>query len=238
MTRTTSARASDRPTVLIADIDADVRRQLADLLGSAGFDSIQATSGFGAIELARDEQPWLTLVDLRLPDISGYEVCSELREEFGNDLGIVLLSADRTEPMDRSAGLLVGADEYLVKPLDASELLARIRRLSKRVVRTVPAHEVARLELPANLTPRELEVLTLLAAGAKPREIAATLVISEKTVSSHLQRVLAKLGVSSRTQAVALAYSRGLVRLPVERAGTQRYKGPRRRSSDRVETAA
>ena len=64
-----------------------------------------------AVALARRERPWLVVLDVRLPDISGYEVCRQLRDEFGNELGIVFVSADRTEPMDHAAGLLVGADD-------------------------------------------------------------------------------------------------------------------------------
>jgi DNA-binding NarL/FixJ family response regulator len=199
-------------TVLIVDTDERLRSELKELLGDAGFGSIEAVTGRDAVALARREQPWLVVLDVRLPDISGYEVCRELRDEFGDGLGIVFVSADRTEPMDLAAGLLVGADDYMAKPFDASEMLARIRRLSRRAAFAPgPAPPVVAMDW--KLTSRELEVLKQLADGHRPREIATALVISEKTVSSHLQRVLAKLGVNSRTQAVAVAYRDGLIEI-------------------------
>jgi DNA-binding NarL/FixJ family response regulator len=218
----------DCGSILIVDTDVELRSALSDLFGRAGFECVQATSGEEAVALARRDRPWLALLDLRLPDISGYEVCRQLRDEFGDELAIVFLSADRTEPMDRAAGFLVGADDYVVKPFDSGELLARVRRLSKRA----PARHqtTAEVRQESSLTPRELEVLTLLAQGRRPRAIASSLVISEKTVSSHLQRVLVKLGVNSRTQAVAIAYRDGLISASSIDDGVDQA-GPRRRAS-------
>jgi DNA-binding NarL/FixJ family response regulator len=205
---------SGRSAILIVDTDSELRTRLANLLEGAGFHSIHAVAGLEAVALARRERPWLAVVDLRLPDISGYEVCSELREEFGDELAIILVSADRTEPMDRAAGFLVGADDYFAKPFDSGELLARVRRLFKRASSPRPTSAATGAAPGGDLTPRELEILTLLSAGKRPREIAAALFISEKTVSSHLQRVLTKLDVRSRTEAVAVAYREGLIRPP------------------------
>ena len=225
----------DRGAILIVDTDEELRSRLADLFEGAGLDSIQAETGQDAVALARRERPLVVLLDLRLPDISGYEVCRTLRDEFGEELAIVFLSADRVEPMDRSAGLLVGADDYVVKPFDAGELLARVRRLTGRAsARRRP--QPVELAAESNLTPREREVLTLLAHGRKPREIAAFLVISEKTVSSHLQRVLSKLCVNSRTEAVAAAYRTGIIWNGDDASfeDAVRYTGPRRRRADRL----
>jgi DNA-binding NarL/FixJ family response regulator len=152
---------------------------------------------------ARRHPPKLVLLDVRLPDVSGYEVCRELRDEFGDEVGIMFLSGERTEGLDRAAGLLVGADDYVVKPFSADELLARVRlRLPAPGIIPSPA---------SDLTKRELEVLRLLAAGLSQKEVAAKLVISPKTVAAHVQHVLGKLGVHSRTQAVAHAYRLGLL---------------------------
>jgi DNA-binding NarL/FixJ family response regulator len=201
---------------------------MATLLDGAGFACVEAASGEAAIALAREQRPRLVLLDIRLPDVSGSELCSRLREEFGEALAIVFLSADRTEPMDLEAGFLIGADDYLAKPFDPGELLARVRRL----VRRAPDVEAA----PVNghemlLTQRESEVLSLLAAGLGTKQIADELVISDKTVSTHLQRVLGKLRVNTRAQAVALAYRAGLIKA----AGADPRGGsstPRRRRSD------
>jgi DNA-binding NarL/FixJ family response regulator len=199
---------------LVVDDDKLSRDLVAELLARAGFACVTAKRGDEALMSARADRPWLVVTEIRLPDITGYEFCRELRDEFGEQLGIVFLSADRTEAMDRVAGLLVGADDYLAKPFDHSEFLARVRRLSQRLgsQQQQPARQpVGTGLLTDSLTGRERETLVLLAQGRKPREIAAELSIGEKTVSSHLQRVLEKLGVHSRAHAVAIAYQDGIV---------------------------
>jgi DNA-binding NarL/FixJ family response regulator len=146
------------------------------------------------------------LLDVNLPEMSGYNVCRELRAAYGDRLPIVFLSGYRTEGLDRAAGLLIGGDDYVVKPPDIDELLARVRRLIERS-REQPAAPVDGF----GLTPRELEVLRLLGSGRRAPEIAAELLISPKTVSSHIQNIFRKLDVHSRAQAVARAYEYGLV---------------------------
>ena len=199
---------------LIVDADVRSRDLMAELLGRAGFESRKAKRGDEALMASRGSLPWLVISEVRLPDLSGYELCRELRDEFGEELAIVFVSADRTEPMDRAAGLLVGADDYIAKPFDPSEFLARIRRLAERAgPAALPRNGQARggRRLTSALTERERETLTLLARGRRPREIAAELSIGEKTVASHLQRVIEKLNVHSRTHAVAIAYQEGLL---------------------------
>jgi two-component system, NarL family, nitrate/nitrite response regulator NarL len=149
------------------------------------------------------------LLDVCLPDGSGLEICRELRDLYGDALPIIFLSGERMEPLDRSAGLLVGGDDYVLKPFHPDELLARIRRCLDRVDAASGAAPAAHGRLP--LTPRELQVLRLLAEGNDPKAIAERLVISPKTVASHLQRVMAKLGVHSRVHAVARAYEEGMI---------------------------
>jgi DNA-binding NarL/FixJ family response regulator len=191
------------PTVLVVDDDGACRELISTVLGRAGFSTLEAADGEEAMAAARRHRPGLVILDVRLPDLSGYEICRQLRDEFGDTLSIVFLSGERTEGFDLAAGLLVGADDYVVKPFSADELLARVRiRLPS------PAAEEP---VPSDLTKRELEVLGLLAEGLSQKEIAAELVISSKTVAAHVQHILGKLGVHSRTQAVAQAYRRGLL---------------------------
>lgn len=169
---------------------------------------MESASGEEALAAARRERPGLVLLDVLLPDINGFEVARELRDEFGEELPIVFVSGERTDPIDRAAGLLVGGDDYVVKPVDPDELLARTRRPIVRGLRVRPS-----VTAPddTTLTSRELEVLERLARGMRPKQIARELVISPKTVSSHIQHVLAKLGVHSRAEAIAVAYRDGLV---------------------------
>ena len=190
-------------TVLVVDDDDAQRELIRTVLGRAGFSTVDAASGEEAMAAARRHLPRLVVLDVRMPDLSGYEVCRRLRDEFGAAVSIVFLSGERTEGFDRAAGLLVGADDYLVKPFSPDELLARVR------VRLPPAPDAP--PLPSDLTKRELEVLRLLADGLSQKEIATTLVISSKTVAAHIQHILGKLGVHSRAQAVAHAYRRGLL---------------------------
>jgi DNA-binding NarL/FixJ family response regulator len=150
------------------------------------------------------------LLDVNMPDGSGYEVCRALRSEFGPGLPIVFLSGERTEGFDRAAGLMLGADDYLVKPFDPDELVARVRRLVGRGFHARDGSGTQRM-IARSLTPREREVLRLLVDGFAQDEIASSLFISPKTVATHVQRILGKLGVRTRAQAVALAFRERLV---------------------------
>src|ERR1700756_886505 len=180
--------------VLVVDDDADLRKLLSELLEVVGHPVVQAATGAGALALARATPPALVLLDVHLPDISGYEVCRVLRDTLGEQLPILFLSGARTESYDRVGGLLLGADDYVVKPFAKDELLARIRRLLARSARVTGSVRV-------DLTARELEVLTHLAAGHDQARIATELVISEKTIATHIQHILPKLGVHSRAEA-------------------------------------
>jgi DNA-binding NarL/FixJ family response regulator len=201
--------SSDLGPILIVDDDAAFRTLVAELLATAGMASIQAADGGEALELARKDRPALVVLDVRLPGVSGYEICRGLREEFGEELPVLFVSGDRTESLDRAVGLLLGGDDYVVKPFDPDELLARVRRLISRA----QPYEVAPVAQPQEraLTKRELDVLRGLAAGSTPADIAGELDISPKTVSNHVQNIFAKLGVHSRAQAVARAYELSLV---------------------------
>jgi DNA-binding NarL/FixJ family response regulator len=186
-------------SVLVADSDGEAREALARLLESAGYQVRQAEAGDEAVTMARENPPAVAILEIPLPVLSGYEVCRALKSEYGPGLPVLFLSGERTESYDRVAGLLVGADDYLVKPYAADELLARVRSLQ---LRSRPFAGGVRTKLSR----REAEVLRLLAQGLTQLEIAERLTISPKTVGTHLEHVLRKLGVHSRAQAVALAF--------------------------------
>jgi DNA-binding NarL/FixJ family response regulator len=159
------------------------------------------------LALARRTEPAVVLLDVHLPDISGYEVCRELRDSFGEQLPILFLSGARTESYDRVGGLLLGADDYVIKPFAHDELLARVRRLLARSTHEDEARHY-------DLTAREREVLAHLAAGHDQAAIADALVVSEKTIATHIQHILNKLGVHSRAEAVAFAHRHGMTSAP------------------------
>ena len=203
-------------TILVADGDAKSRTLVADLLTRAGYVAVLSGSGEEALAVARSERLVLALVDVDLTGISGYEVCRTLKEEFGERLPVILVSGTRTEPNDRAAGLLIGADDYMVKPLDAGELLARVRRCIVRGTLIEESINRPGRSNPFGLSPRELEVLTLLAEGLGTAAIASRLVISTTTVSTHIQRILSKLGAHSRAEAIVIAYRAQLIESGVE----------------------
>lgn len=200
-------------TILIVDDDANYRVFVSSILSRVGYVTREAESGEEAIRSVRTERPSCVLLDVLLPGVTGYAVCRELREEFGDALPIIFVTGERTDPGDRVAGLLLGADDYVLKPFDPDELLARVRRLLIRS--ELAARENGeRRENTFGLTKRERDILMLLADGAGQTTIAADLVLSPKTVATHIQRILAKLGVHSRAEAVAVAYREGLIRPP------------------------
>lgn len=194
--------------VLVVDDDAALRQCVCELLQGEGYSTVEAASGPDALVGARQGSPSLVVLDVNLPGFSGYEVCTALRRSYGPQLPIIFLSGERIESFDRVAGLLLGADDYLVKPFAPDELLVRVRRLLER-----GTNRNRNGNGSAALTSRENQVLELLAEGLDQREIAERLVISSKTVATHLERILAKLGARSRAQAVAIAYRDGLVKV-------------------------
>lgn len=192
--------------VLIADEDATSRNELARVLEAAGYEIMQVGSGEEALRAVREFSPSIVLLEIPLGSLSGYEVCRALREDEASELPIVFVSGSRTESYDRVAGLLVGADDYVVKPYAPDELLTRVRNLVRRSRLLTPA-------VSAKLTAREQQILQLLADGLRQDEIATQLFITRKTVGTHVANILRKLGVRSQTQAVALAFREDLVDL-------------------------
>jgi DNA-binding NarL/FixJ family response regulator len=202
------ARSGGR--ILIVEDDPGARELVAAVLQNAGFEIDTAETGDQALEAIEVERPLLVLLDVRLPDMSGYSVCRTLREQRPDSVPIMFLSGERTEWFDRVGGLLLGADDYMVKPFAPDELVARVRTLLRRADRPVREGNVK-----SNLTARESEILRLLADGLSQADIAARLFITSKTVATHIEHILEKLNVRSRAQAIALAYREGLLEAPL-----------------------
>ena len=189
--------------ILLVDDDEGFRSFVSELLESIGYQTRELATGNEVLAAVADERPAAILLDVQLPGLNGYEVCRELRQRYGDSIAIIFISGTRTDPLDRSGGLLLGADDYLVKPVDPAELIARVTRLVGRPRSNGDAASSGgKLE---SLTRRENEILDLLAEGFRQEEIADRLVISPKTVATHIQRILGKLEVRSRAQAVSIA---------------------------------
>src|SRR5205809_651633 len=173
------ARAS---SVLVVDDDASMRELVTTLMERAGFACRSAASAEHAIELFEREKPSLVILDVDLGGgKSGYELLHELRAAW-SELPAIFLSGARVEPSDRVTGLLLGADDYIVKPFSPDELIARVRRL-------MPKAEPH----PVELTNRQVEVLKLLARGMNQSQIAEALSIAPTTVASHIESILRTL---------------------------------------------
>jgi DNA-binding NarL/FixJ family response regulator len=197
--------------VLVVDDDPCFRTFVRTLLERASFKVEEAADADEALEAVERMPPHLVLLDVVLPETSGYELYRELRERCGRALPIIFVSGLRTDAYDRSAGLLLGADDYLVKPFDPGELIIRVRRSLHRGQAEAWNDDMGPLAGAEvdSLTTREREVLSLLAAGWSSNQIAHELRITGRTLATHVQHILTKLGVHTRTQAVAVAHRAG-----------------------------
>jgi two-component system, OmpR family, response regulator PrrA len=169
--------------VLVVDDDGAFRELVGGILARAGYRVTEAASGEEALETARRGQPDVVLLDVRLPGLSGHEVCRKLRSELDDTLPVLFVSGERVESFDRVAGFLVGGDDYLVKPFAPDELLERIRAL------------VRRASAQSTLTAREREVVNLLREGLGAEEIGDRLGDPPETVRHQIDEIFHKVGV-------------------------------------------
>src|SRR5215203_345089 len=188
-------------------IAAMIRNQ-ADMLLVA-----EASSGREAIQRFREHQPDVTLMDLRLPDMSGIDTLIAIRSEFVQARIVMLTTFEGDVEIQRA--LQAGARGYMLKSRPPSDLLAGIREVhaGKRWIPPEVAAHLAEHLGEENLTPRELGVLQELAGGNRNRDIAERLFITEETVKVHVKHIMEKLGAKDRTDAVAIALRRGIIQL-------------------------
>lgn len=200
--------------ILLAEDHVLVRRGMAAIINMEEDAEVIGEAGDGeeAIALWRKLKPDVTLMDLRMPILEGVEAIRRIRTEDPNAAIIVLTTFDHDE--DIYAGLRAGAQAYLLKDVQPEELFRCIRAVHAGEAYLQPkvaAKLVQRVQEP-HLTEREVQILKLLAEGKSNRLIGQVLHITEGTVKSHLKSLFAKLDVTSRAEAVALAAKRGLIK--------------------------
>jgi DNA-binding NarL/FixJ family response regulator len=202
-------------TIMLVDDHYLVRVGLASVIALEADMTVcaEASTGEQAIGLFRARRPTVTLMDLRLPGMSGLKTTEAIRAEFP-DARIIVLSTYVSDE-EIYAALQAGAMAYLVKSVGREELTQAIRKAAAGR-RHIPAELATRLAdrmSRAQLSTRELDVLRLLVGGKRNREIASVLDITEGTVKLHVSSILGKLGVVDRTEAVTVALQRGIVQL-------------------------
>ncbi len=173
----------------------------------------QGANGKDAIDLFKKHQPDVTLMDLRLPDMSGIDAMVAIRGEFANARVIMLTTFEGDVEIKRA--LESGARAYMLKSMPPKELVEVIRHVhaGKKKIPPQLAAQLAEHLSDEALTGREVEVLSQIAGGNRNRDIADRLFISEETVKVHIKHIMEKLGASDRTQAVAIGVRRGIIQL-------------------------
>ncbi len=210
--------------VLIVDDDVLMRAGLVELLTVDPLIEVigQASTGRQAVEQARRLEPDVVLMDVRMPDLDGIGATRELARAVPGARVLILTTFERDDYV--FGALRAGASGFLLKRARPEELIAAVHTiaageslLSPSVTRRVidrlarqPGPELADQARLQELTPREREVLAHIARGLSNREIAAALVVEESTIRTHVKRILMKLGLRDRVQAVILAYEIGL----------------------------
>ncbi len=205
--------------VVVADDHTLVRQSLVKLVNAEeGFRVVADLEGGEQVaDVARRHEADLVLLDVNMPDVDGIQVAEQLRKQ-APDVRILFLTMHDDDATIRRA-VSLGADGYVPKSASTEELLQALQTvgqggtyLSPAIARRVMDMAGGRGTSPAaQLTDRELQILQLMATGARPQEMAEELYLSVKTIKNHLTNVYAKLGVSTAAQAVAEAYRRGLV---------------------------
>ncbi len=201
--------------ILLADDHPVVREGLALILDNQSDMTVvgQARDGREAVELFCQLQPDVTLMDLRMPQMSGVEALIAIRSQFPATSIILLTTYDGDEDIYR--GLRAGAKSYLLKDASTQEILSAIRQVSagkNHISQVVGAKLAERAQIP-ELSESERQVLQRLATGRSNQEIALALSIAESTVKFHVNNILSKLGVNNRTEAAIVALKRGIAKL-------------------------
>ena len=197
-------------TILLIEDEPQMRRNVLRMLELEGYKAIGAEDGFAGVDAATRERPDLILCDVTMPGLDGHGVLAKLRENpLTATIPFIFLTA-KGEKADVRAGMNLGADDYLVKPVAIKELLAAMEARFERTKLTArgggkPAFDSATPLEKLGLTPREAEVLLWIAQGKTNAEIGIILEAATATVKKHVERVLEKLGAENRQSAALRA---------------------------------
>jgi len=208
--------------ILIVDDDVTLRTALSHYLENRGFLIQDASSGSEGLERFEKDQPDLIVSDVLMPEMDGFEFCRKLRStRSGQLIPFIFLSSCR-ETDDRIRGHDIGADDYLVKPFEPRELVAKIeaqlersRRIHSEILRIVQqidgTHQQAAKPKPdpLPLTPAEEKVFWEVIQGLTNKQIGDVLFISPRTVQTHLSNILSKLQLENRAQLISFAFQNG-----------------------------
>jgi len=208
----------NKQVILVVDDEPVILDSLSDILIIHGFQVLKSSNGLEALETLRDQIPDLILADIMMPEMNGYQLYNRIRQNpEWVWIPFIFLTA-KGEAEDIRFGKELGADDYLMKPIDAEDLIAAILGKLRRYVQldqegsnpTEPrGHGIPVTsdvsDFPVDLTPREIEVLRHMVMGLNNTEIAEALFIETSTVKTHVSNILSKLGVSNRVKAVRFA---------------------------------
>jgi DNA-binding NarL/FixJ family response regulator len=206
-----------RPPIRVFSVDDHplLREGIAAIVNSQSDMTMvaQASCGREAVQLFREHKPDVTLMDLRLPDMSGIDAMIAIRSEFTDARILVLTTFEGDVEIQRA--LAAGARGYLLKSMPPRELADVVRHVHAGMRRIPPeiAAQLAEHMTDESLTPRERDVLRHIAEGNRNRDIGEKLLISEETVKVHVKHIMEKLGASDRTEAVTIAVRRGIIHL-------------------------
>ena len=193
--------------ILIIEDEPEMRRNIATILRLEKYQPITAEHGQAGLQLALNEKPDLVLCDVMMPELDGYGVLKALRAQTATEATPFIFLTAKGEKPDIRAGMNLGADDYLTKPVAKTDLLEAIASRLKRAGQTaVPEfkpnfHSPKPLETTLQLTPRVAETLLWIAQGKTNGDIATILGISESTVKKHVLEIFEKLGVETRSAA-------------------------------------
>lgn len=218
--------------ILIVDDDITLRTALIRYLQTRGYSVQEASSGIEGLALFEQNPPDVVVSDVLMPEMDGLEFCRRLRATRSGQLVPFIFLSTRKEVDDRVQGHHMGADDYLVKPFDPKELVAKIesqlersRRIHAEIIRLMQQSHVtaaanhtaeAAVPQPLPLTPAEEKVFWEVIQGLTNKQIGDRLFVSPRTVQTHLSNILSKLQLESRSQLIRYAFERGY-RPPVEK---------------------